>query len=269
MKIHCESVEQYVDGIRNARPYSFAGYSDAEWYCMLGVDEGRRTGLGQILSAEHGKKLIDVMQRRWKDGRFLFAVPKCLQRHEGPDGKYVPGLPSFDEGQIDWWLGSRGIDLTFWERDMVLDDLARDAGLFPWVREFSKHRVCIIGPQHLDAPQFRSVIPYRKFVPIETPNLHMTANGIYDAAIAARNWAQGQTDVIFLVSAGVSAACIIDILHDWAMAHGSWCLDMGSVWDAFVGAGSQRQWRADLYANPEKWNKWLFDCSHGKGGRGW
>jgi hypothetical protein len=59
---------------------------------------------------------------------------------------------------------------------------------------------------------------------------------------------------VYCVSAGVSAAIIIDQLHD--TLPDSCLLDCGSIWDAFVGIGGQRQWRAELYANPKAWERW-------------
>lgn len=276
MKIRRESVGHYVAMIRDGQHFSFAGFSDAEWYCVLDQKEGELTGLGQMITGKHGLRLTDVILQRRYNESFLFAVPRCLWPHQadGPNGEretggFVSGLPGFAEGQIDFWLGNNGCPIIGWERDDVLDDLARDAGLFPWIKEFSKHQLCLIGPAHLDDDRLRAALNIRKHFKISTPNFHLEAGGIDGVVADALRWGKDRQDVIYLVSAGVSAAVIIHGLHDHAMMNASWCLDMGSVWDAFVQAGGQRSWRAQLYADPARYTQWVADNLYGKGGRGW
>ncbi len=252
MKIHCESIHHYLRWMEQGRHFSFAGYSDAEWYCMLGMREGEQTGLGQVLSAAHGGLLTNVLRRRQGDPRFLPAVPKCLWPGEG-----WPGLPGFAEGQIDWFLGRQIISVEGWERDMVLDDLARDGGLYPLIRQLQQMNVCLIGPEPLRCT--KRFLRWQHFVPIQTPNLHMWDGGIEGAVQRALDWGRPG---VYLVSAGVSAAVIIDLLHD--AVPDSWFVDCGSIWDAFAGIGGQRQWRADLYADVRKLDRWIKDNLEGK-----
>lgn len=252
MLIHHESIKHYVDWMRQGQHFAFAGFSDAEWYCVLGQKENQRTGLGQVISAAHGKRLWDIIKRRHTERWFLFAVPKCLW-----------SMPGFAEGQIDWTLGSRGIMMEAYERDMVTDDLARDAGLYPLIKQLRSMPVCVIGNGHLRGLK-PDVIDYGHFVEISSPNLHMEKHGIEAAVGGALGWGRPG---VYLVSAGVSAACIIDDL--WGRIPNSWFIDCGSIWDAFVGIGGQREWRAELYADPQALAKWKYDNLNGKDGRGW
>jgi len=230
-----------------------AGYSDAEWYCVLKQRLGEKTGLGQVLDAKHGERLLDVLKRRQHVGNFLFAVPKCLW-----PSRTSYGLPGLAEGQIDWLLGSQGISIEGYERDMITDDLAREAELFPFISQLNKMEVILIGNHHLEEMKehLRSI---RYFVGIDSPNLHLQPDGIEDAVARVKNYGKPG---VHLVSAGVSAAVIIDLLHD--AIPNSWFIDCGSIWDAFVGIGEQRDWRAFLYAHPREWDKWKKWNIHGK-----
>lgn len=283
MKINRESVYHYVRMMQRREHFTFAGYSDAEWRCVFGGEwAGTVTALGQVIDPDHGRLLADVLRRRAADPTFMVAVPRCLWPHEGPrpegapadaPGPFRPGLPGFAEGQVDWWLGREGLRPDGWERDDVLDDLAAAGGLYPWLREFNRHRVLLVGPAHLRRlpPE---VLHVGGLVEVPTPNLHRDPAALDGAAAAARGWLDdrlgaGET-VVVLVSAGVSAAVICDRLHDRVVGgRRGWVIDVGSTWDAFVREGGQRAWRAELYADPARWEKWYNDCLFGIDGRGW
>ena len=264
MKIHLESIFHYLAWIRNGTRFSFAGFSDAEWYCILGQRAGEQTGLGQTLSPQHGLRLLDVLKRRSKPQvgrRWLFAVPRCLWPHEGEEGAFRPGLPGFAEGQIDWFLGKHGIQIDGYERDMVTDDLAREGEMYPFLRHLQDMQTCLIGNEALEP-----VVPllkYHGFVGIESPNLHLRAGGIERAVERAFTWGKTRgPNQFYLVCAGVSAAVIIDRLTDKLPS--AWFWDAGSTLDAFVGIGGQREWRRQLYADPVKWERWRKDNKDGK-----
>lgn len=237
VKIHHESIGHIVNWLDTGQHFSMAGFSDAEWYCILGERAGERTGLGQILDATHGQRLLDILRRRQSNSRFVFAVPSCLY-----------DLPSFCNGEIDWFLGNKGIRIEALERDALTDDLARNAEMYPFICQLQKMPVVVIGPAALRGLEF---LRPRRFIQIATPNLHLEPNGIERAVAEARRFGKR---AVYLVSAGVSAAVIIDQLHD-AIPR-AWLIDCGSIWDAFVGIGGQREWRAKLYADPEAWEEW-------------
>lgn len=246
MKLHHHEIGWYLDRHRSGAHFSLAGYSDAEWFCMAGTREGCTTGLGQVMTAAHGERLWDVLRRRQTDPRFLVAVPELLFQITG-----------FDSGEADWMLGARGIKIEACERDMVTDDLAAAGGLFPLVQMLKEREDgVLIGNRALEP--LRRTLRLRHFVGLESPNLHMREGGIEDAAERARSYGRPG---FYLVGAGVSAAIIIDQLHD-AIPEASF-FDCGSMWDAFVGIGGQREWRAKLYADRRAWRAWRRKCMVG------
>lgn len=248
--VHEKDIGYYVDHLKAGNHFSIAGYSDAEWYCILGIRAGDRTGLGQIIDQKHGKKLIDVMKRRQDCNTFLFAIPRCLHN-----------LPHFCDYAIEDFLRGIGLEIDWFERDMVTDDLAEHAELFPFIRQLQSpdtESITIIGNKHLRG--LKQFLDYQHFVEISSPNLHMESGGIEKAVALAISYGKPG---VYLVSAGVSAAVIIDRLHD--EIKDSWFIDCGSIWDAFVGIGGQREWRAELYANPQRLEQWKRDNIYGKG----
>jgi hypothetical protein len=237
LNIREKDIHYYVERLLTGRNFCFPGYSDAEFYCMMGLRHGTTTGLGQIIDIKHGRRLLDVMQKRQNNTKWLFAIPKCLH-----------GLPYFQQRPIDTFLKQNQVDITAYERDMVLDDLARDAGLFPFIAQLQNMDTVIIGPKDLERLHF---LDYKAHFAIPSPNLHMEDGGIERAV--DRVIAKGYK-AVYLISAGVSAPIIIDYLYSWCPDN--FYLDCGSIWDAFVGIGGQRQWRADLYESPSKLEAW-------------
>lgn len=244
-------IHYYINQMANQDYFAQAGFSDAEWYCMFGIRDGETTGLGQILSKEFGKVLIDIMTRRDSDPNFLIAVPNIL-----------PRLPAFTNRKghqsIKRFITRHNLQGKFVERDMFTDDLAEDAELFPFIQQLQKMNTILIGPNELVGIDF---LGNNVHIPIESPNLHMAKSGIENAvARIAAVWTPG---CIVLVSAGLSAAVIIDRLYEDV---GTTCFlfDCGSIWDAFVGIGGQREWRAKLYKDEVKLNRWRQDNKFGK-----
>lgn len=242
-----QPVEYYTHRIASGFRFAFAGYSDAEWFCMLRYNIGRRTGAGQILEPEVGNRLLEIIVRRNKDSDFLIAVPSCIWE-EGTDFQ-TARIPQ----QINDRLSRAGVDaITFYERDMVLDGLAENAGIWPWISQLRKSRVVMIGNANLRRVR-EEAFDFEHFLEIPPIDFHLHRDGVGRLVEQASEMdiAEGS---VFSVSAGVSAAPIIDALYD---VYPACCLiDFGSTWDVFCGIGAQRKWRGDLYASPDKLQAW-------------
>lgn len=244
-------LSEWVELLKSDEPICQVGYSDAEWYCILGKRIGDKTGLGQVLTSEQGEKLFDVIRRRWDNPHWCFAMPKALWTGE---------VPATEGNKVGQYLLANGIpEFDYYERDLFTDDAARQALLFPLVKYLflEARRPMVIGPKPL-MPLFNST-PYDLergivFVGIPSPNLHLNWDITNTAIVTAGSLIHTQrVDTVF-ISAGVSAATLADSLYDHFPDVNYF--DCGSIWDAFVGIGGQRQWRADLYANPKRHAEW-------------
>lgn len=249
MKIHEQPLQWYVDRLKRGDHFSFAGYSDAEWLCILGLRAGDRTALGQVICPTYGKKLFDVLRRRQGDPRWLTAVPKCLWEAD-----------VFGDGIIDRVLHHRGVRIEGWERDMVLDDAAAGAELFPLIDQLRRMDTVMIGNSDLEP--VAGLLGCKFFVGVPSPNLHLEKGPEGIDWVVNDLLDEPRVPAVYLVSAGVSAAVIIDRLHD-EIPNSSF-IDCGSIWDAFVGIGAQREWRRALYADLNAWQRWTEENLHGK-----
>ncbi len=244
MIIYEKPIEYYVRRLKANDYFSLPGYGDAAWICMLNVDGrmGQRTGFGMLMTEETGKKIHKTMQ--FFDRNYLKAAPKCLNT-------------IFNNGEISNFFNNHPIPIReFYERDMILDDLAQGAGLFPLIDQLRKMDIVFVGHPALEGLDFLNI---KKFIPVKFPDFHLDQEGMDDAVKQCREYGK---PAVYLFAAGMSSAMMIAELHDTIPK--SFFIDVGSIFDAFVGIGGQREWREKLYANPEKLEKWKHDNLYGK-----
>lgn len=254
--IHKFPLTYYVKKLQKKEHFAFVGYSDAEWFCILKHQLGNLTGLGQVLDPVIGELLGQVLQDRKNDPNFLFAVPSCMWELENFTEISIDRKDKSICDRIEQYLSDHNLtDIVFHERDMVLDDCARDAGLYPFIEQLQKMHTVIIGPKPLHDLDF---LDYNHFIEISNPNLHMEKDGIKTAVQEALEYGE---KAVYLISAGLSAALIIHNL--WDTIPESIFMDCGSIWDGFVGIGGQRPWREKLYTNPDKYKMWRHKNLYG------
>ncbi len=243
MRIIEKPIDYFVGMLHRGERFSLANYSDGEWFCMIGHRIGLLTGGGQMIDSATGERMIAVLKRRQHDPSFLFSTAKVVL--EMVDANEVS-----IETRIDTLLAENDIRVDFYERDMISDDLAAASGLFPFIKELRRHNLVFIGNRELE-PVREVLYGFGKFIGIDSPNLHMLNGAIEDAVEEAVNYGQ---PAVYLVSAGLSAPLIVDQLHD--RIPGNSFIDCGSIWDAFVGIGGQRDWRKEMYKDPAKVDEW-------------
>lgn len=225
MKILEKEIDWYIDQMDE--PFSFPGYSDAEMFCLVGERVGSRTGYGQKLATDANDLLLETLR---KPGRMWPAFPKIML--------------SFPQGpRVRNYVASLG-DISFYERDMVTDDLAsQPGGLKPLIAKLRAMKVGLVGHpglKELDVFDF-------EFFPTEPNDFHLNREGMKKVVEDIK---KSDCD-IYLFSCGISAACMIGQVHGQAVM-----FDCGSMWDAYVGIGGQREWRAKLYADEDLLANW-------------
>ncbi len=239
---HKPKIDFYVDLLKTGQYFSLPGFSDAEWYSILGHAHNKRTGLGQIMNRETGVLLGDVIKRRPNIPDFFLCVPDCFWEWDYFKSRGIGK-------KLDSWLETNNVNPTFYEREVITDRLAADGKLFSFINQLRKMPIRIIGNEHLRKINF---LYCDHFTEISSPNCHMEECGIENAVEDVLSYGQPG---VYLVSAGMSAALIIDKLH--GQIPNSWFIDCGSIWDGFVRIGAQRKWRATLYRNDKKYQEWL------------
>lgn len=237
MEILEKDIHWYINKMRKGEHFSFPGYSDSEWFCILGHREGTRSGYGQLHTEAVGGRLEYGLRHKQN---FYPAFPKALLNL--PQARYIKQK-------------AETFNCVWFERDMVTDDLAAEAGLFPFIKQLQDMNVYIIGNKHLRGLEF---LNYQEFFEIPEQDAHLSN----DIDLVVEDILNFGEEGIYLFSGGISAAMMIGELHGKI---NSTLFDCGSIWDAFVGIGGHRGWREELYKDPkllEQWkNKNLYEPS--------
>lgn len=233
----------YISRLQSNQTFSFAGYSDAEWLAMEQTHHGDHTALGQTWTPWIGEQLLKTL-REPKGPDYLHAAPKCIEQGN-----------VFGTERIEKIMAGIGREIEWYERDMVTDDLAAAGGLNPLIKQLREMDVVFVGH---DAMANLDFLHTKKFVPISTPNFHMERYGI---PWVERELLEYGKPGVYIFAAGMSAAVLIHRLH--GKIPGAFLLDLGSMWDTFVGTGAQRGWRFKLYNDPKIYKEWLDKCLAG------
>jgi hypothetical protein len=241
-------IQTFCRTIERGTPFVQVGYSDAEWFSIIGHCLGERTGLGQVLDHKVGARLRTILREKAADPRWIFAVPSCMWERED---FIAESIGARVEKELE------GLGATLVERDTITDDLAEGAGLAPLIEAARYREVVLVGNKYLTGLAEQGIIQPREFVEATCPNQHLDLRAFYHRLLSKRY----PRKALFLLSVGMSSAFVPYWLEE-SYPQASF-FDCGSIWDVFVGIGCQREWRRRLYADPRALAEWRRRCLNG------
>lgn len=233
MKVVEHPIEWYVEKINKNEPFSICTMGDGEFIAAFGQHVGGENAEATVYSQE----LCDQMREsfKFKAENFYFSAPAGLKD---------AGLTGIGEVRIDRFLNDIGADIEFHE--MEIWDQAMKAGNFGgFIKALRAKNVCVISNQAL---RLLTPLKYDKFIEIGYPNCFLEVDRVVQEVLE-----YGKPGV-YLIAMGIPAVLVAQRLH--GKIKDSWFIDIGSVWDTFVGIGRQRGFRAELYADHNKYAKW-------------
>lgn len=232
MIVHNHPLDFYIQKLQNKEYFSMGMYGDGEWLGIFHDRVGGQNAEGTVYTPQLCNELEASLLFDGGSIPFLFSTPKGLEHFSVMGGK------------IDEYLQQKDLNMEFVEKDMW-DKEVREMRFAPFIKQLRQMNVVVISNAALRGLNF---LNYDLFVEVGYPNCHEEV----DRAVA-ECVAYGKPSV-FLVSMGLPGSLFVQKLH--GKVPGSFIIELGSVWDAFVGIGSQRGWRQELYADPEAWEAW-------------
>lgn len=221
MVVQNRSLDWYIERLHENKPFSMGLYGDGELLALLKSCLGSETAEGEVYTDELGDEIGASFR---EDENFVCgSAPSLIE----PLGK-----------QIDRFLD--GKQITFYNGE-IWDYAVREGQLGSFIKELRNKNVVLVGNSHLRALTF---LNYAHFIEIPMRHAYSEIDRIEQECLAY------DKPSVFIFCAGLTAIPLISRLYD--KKKDCFLLDLGSIFDVFVGIGAQRGWRAAAYANPEK-----------------
>jgi len=231
MIIHDYPIDWYVDKLNNKEPFSLGMFGDGEWQCIFNAygDRFSANCEGTIYSQELTRQMNESL--KFKSDNFYFAAPDTFQK--------VPEYFHY-EGMVDKITDVEFVEKNMWNKAMY------EAKLYPLIKALRDKNLCIISNSALRDLTF---LDYDHYIGIDYPNcfpqLEETTQKILDYG----------REGVYLFACGIPASLFVQAVH--GKIPNSWFIDLGSIWDGFVGIGGQRATRREFYLHPETWLEWV------------
>jgi len=206
-------VSYYANLLSANAPFSFARYGDGEWSAIFG-----RSGAncdGHPYTSELGKRLASALKDHYP---YFYALQYYGLKMDGP--------------HIVSFCKQHSISLPFHNADVFAFANVL-GGLYPFIRELREKQVVVIGPGYMRG--IDSVFPVSHFFEVPETNCFSAADEISGQILS---WGKNKTGIVYSFSASMAANVMIhDLFKDLGKAN--WLLDLGSLWDLYVGKKSR------------------------------
>jgi hypothetical protein len=220
-EIKNSGIDYFVAKLQKGIPFSFSRFGDGEWSAILG-DSGENCD-GHRYFPELGRDLGTAL----------------INKQDYLYGMQYRAVKNLGWGIFKYVRRNR-IHMQWHDADVF--HYCDNAGtLFPLVRQLRTMRVVVIGPSHLRRLT-ENVFTYDHFIEVPPKNCYLEKNRIRDEVKA---YYEKNGPALFSFSASMTTNVIIHELFP-LMGPTCWLLDLGSLWDSYVGVDS-RGGKSPLY----------------------
>jgi hypothetical protein len=233
MNLINNQLQFYIDKLENNEPFSIGMYGDGEWQCIFNEFGNRfkQNCEGTMYSKELTEQMINSL--RFRDKNFYFATDDFAKSKMDDYNKMIDMVLKKLDAHIDF------VDKHVWHKEMC------EGNLNGFIKALLKKNVCVVSNKMLRGLTF---LKYDKFIEVDYPNCF----GDLDRAVEeCLNYGK---EGVYIFACGIPATLFVQALH--GTIPNSWFLDLGSIWDSFVGIGGQRPTRREWYKHPETWKEW-------------
>ena len=207
----------YVGRIERKEPYTFVRMGDGEWSAILS-DRARTSSGSQALRIRRLRKMMraSIIQAH-RDANYIVAMRPGSQR---------PGIENWLNHNKPLWLK--------WRDCRVFYKASRHGHLYPFIKALRETDlpIVVVGPERLKALNGR-VFPIAEFIKIPNKDCFVLIDQIMLKVLSLARPA------IVMFSAGPAAKVMCWQLHS-RIGGQSFLLDLGSLWDPYVGKHTRR-----------------------------
>jgi hypothetical protein len=237
-------LDWYSARLLSNKPFSLSRWGDGELRSVLAENDAAWDRMGQISSAwrkgKTNKSGHSIMPEMGVAMRNLLIRRPAKQHMLSIARRY--GDPQAQPPQIhlarwmkEWLVKHKRDGLPWHNCDVIVYGLIR--GQFDiFLDALRGHQMIMVGPHHLEQLKGTSLLPIQHFVQVPRRDAFKDWRRIIDDV--NRLLQKPQDQMVVSISMGPAAALVVEAL---ARKHGSqhFILDLGSIWDPFVGEQSR------------------------------
>lgn len=199
------NLQWYVDKLKRGEKFSLARYGDGEMLCMWGKEGGNSNGCRY--SPELREALLDSMKHK-NDPSFIYGMQRVLPKDRERIEKEYP--------DVDW------------HDSEIFGEAAAAGKLFPFIEQLRKMDVVIVGNKSIE--KFAKDILVADFIEVPSFNAYDEKDKIL---FKIGHFQRTDKNNVVLFSCGMAANAFVDQLHYEGQYN--WYIDVGHIWDPFVG----------------------------------
>lgn len=208
----------YTEQIETGQPFTFQRYGDGDWNCIQ-----RRHGFGDIDALRPGLRtsIVNSLTHAYRDERYMMSI-------------YVQ---NFAIDGLDWL--EEHVPNMRWHDEAVFGYASRDGQLYPFVKAIRELDVpiVIVGPPMLRAFNAFNVARFVEVSPVQTSAADTYSWNDWQRVV--RECLEVSGPAFFTFSMGLATKAVIWELFG-KIGQQSWLLDVGSLWDVYVGDRSRK-----------------------------
>lgn len=214
------SMQEILSRIESPNGLQYARFGDGAFYCLRG-DQGQNCD-GVIYTPDQAVALLEVIL----NPNIIHGMAKIGVR----------------EANASQWLVDNKINIEWVNADTVHD--ASDNGtLRPFVECISNYKIILVGAKHLTRLR---AFPIHQFIGVHPTHAFEEVPRIYQEIVKTlkNNKSVQAYRPIVLLSAGQAASpTLVSLLSREDSCSGVSVLDIGSIWDPYVGVLSRKNHR--------------------------
>jgi hypothetical protein len=205
-------LDWYVGKLERGETFSLARYGDGELYCMLGRDGVN--GDGCAYRGDLADALVDSLCHHAPD--FHHGLQRVYERDRD---HYARILEHIGAGDRDW------LDTGVIAHSII------DGEFYPLLDALRGLETVVVSNRDVRAIRGLGILDYTHFVETPASNCWSEVCRVYRDIMAYGRPA------CYLLSCGMTACVLTSALH--GAIPGSWFIDIGHVWDVFLGKHSR------------------------------
>jgi len=208
-------VSLYASMINENKAFSFSRFGDGEWAAILG-DSGKNCD---------GHEYFPEMRDKLRE-----SITK-------PSGAYFFGMQNYaikQVGRLIYRFIRKNKVAVSWCQSDVFHHANIQGRLYPFIEAIRKKEIVLVGPGYLHSID-KSLVNYSRLIEVPIVNCFLSIDEIKDKIL---NHAAKSSGAVYALSASMTTNCII---HDLFPEIGkkAWMLDLGSLWDGYLAAGTR------------------------------